>query len=395
MRVLYVQYTNPGAYPPIVRGAQLLADSGAEVSLLGVRIPGLEALDAPEHPGVGIRLLGGGTGAAGVKARYARFAGWAAEKGVRWRPDWIYASDVLAAPVALGVAALTGARVIYHEHDAPASDGRSWAFRRCLAARERLLRTADVVVAPNAERAARLSRLAGGRDVITAWNCPRRPIARPERRDDGAGPLRVVYRGSINGERFPPAIVAALARDAAVQLDVVAYETEGSRGYIDHLTTLAADHGVRDRFHVHGTLRVADADAIAAQSHVGLALMPMESADENMRHMTGASNKVFEYLASGLVPIVSDLPDWQSTFVGPGYAVACDPRRDESISAIFGWARQNRPALRAIAERGWDRIQDDWNYETQFAPIVRAVWSAADRQVVRVTDGHREARCAS
>ena len=28
MRVLYVQYTNPGVYPPIVRGAQLLAEIG-------------------------------------------------------------------------------------------------------------------------------------------------------------------------------------------------------------------------------------------------------------------------------------------------------------------------------------------------------------------------------
>ena len=40
MRVLYVQYTNPGAYPPLVRGAQLLAESGAEVLMLGTRVRG-------------------------------------------------------------------------------------------------------------------------------------------------------------------------------------------------------------------------------------------------------------------------------------------------------------------------------------------------------------------
>ena len=140
MRVLYVQYTNPGVYPPLARGARLLAASGANVTMLGTRVRGLDALDAQPAPGVQIRLTPAASDGWRLKAHYARYAAWVAREGATVRPDWIYASDLLAAPIALAVAALTGARVVYHEHDAPSLTHESWTIRRCLEARQRLLR---------------------------------------------------------------------------------------------------------------------------------------------------------------------------------------------------------------------------------------------------------------
>src|SRR5687768_15713902 len=172
MRVLHVQYTNPGIYPPLLRGAALLADAGADVLMLGTRVTGLDALDAPPMEGVDIRLVPAGADGWRLKTHYARYAAWVAREGAAWRPDWIYASDVLAAPIALMLRAMTGARVVYHEHDAPSPDSASWMMRRCLAARRRLAREAEVVVAPNAQRARRLSEtVGGGRSVLTVWNC--------------------------------------------------------------------------------------------------------------------------------------------------------------------------------------------------------------------------------
>lgn len=394
MRVLYVQYTNPGAYPPLVRGARLLADAGAQVRMLGTRVAGLDALDAEPDARIAVRLMPAGSTAWQLKAHYARYAAWVAREGARWRPDWVYASDVLAAPIALSLSALTGARILYHEHDAPSVDHRSWAYRQCLAARQRLLRRADIVVAPNATRAARLGAIGGGRSVITAWNCPTRPRTRPARARRGDR-LRVVYRGSINADRLPSAVVDAVARTPGVQLDVVGYETVGSRGHIDSLMARAVQLGVGDRVRALGTLAASVLESICVECDIGLALMPMESHDENMRHMTGASNKVFEYLASGVVPLVSDLAEWRTTFVEPGCALACSPQSPESIGAVLEWGRQHRDALEVIADRGWQRLQADWNYETQFAPIMRALWAAVDPASAGVTHPPREAQCVS
>jgi len=398
MRVLYVQYTNPGAYPPLVRGARLLAESGADVTMLGTRIRGLDALDAEPAPGVEIRLTPAASDGWRLKAHYARYAAWVAREAAVVRPDWIYASDLLAAPVALAVAALTGARVVYHEHDAPSLAHESWTIRRCLEARQRLLRQAAIVITPNAERSARLSAAAGGRPVSTVWNCPLRPADLPVRAPDSET-LRVIFRGSINVERLPATVVEAVARTTAdVCLDIVGYETVGSRGHVATLLRLAQHLGLHDRVRVLGTLREPDLAAICAESHIGLALMPVASLDENMRNMTGASNKVFEYLVAGVTPLVSNLPDWSATFVEPGYALACDPTDADSIARAFRWAAEHRDATRVIASRGFERLRADWNYESQFEPIVREMWSMQNgtaRVATEISDARPGAPCAS
>ena len=114
-RVLHVQYTNPGVYPPLVRGAELLAAAGADVLMLGTRVAGLDALDASPRGNVEIRLLPSAADGWRLKAHYARYAAWVAREGAAWKPEWIYASDLLSTPIALALSALTSARVVYHE----------------------------------------------------------------------------------------------------------------------------------------------------------------------------------------------------------------------------------------------------------------------------------------
>jgi len=398
MRVLYVQYTNPGAYPPLVRGAQLLAEGGADVLMLGTRVAGTDALGVRESDRVTVRLMPRASDGWRLKAHYARYAAWVAREAVRWRPDWIYASDALAAPIALGVG-VSGTPVVYHEHDAPSRDHESWFVRRCHDARRGLLRAAAVVVAPNADRAARLSELGGGRPVLTVWNCPRRPTAPPARRQPGG--LRVIFRGSINHERLPLATIDALARlDSDVSLAVAGYETLGSRGYVTTLAEHAARLGVGARVRLLGTVTDRDLAAICETCDIGLALMPIASRDENMRHMTGASNKVFEYLSCGVLPLVSDLPDWRRTFVDPGYALACNPTDPASIASALEWAIRHRDEVRTMTERGWQRLHDDWNYEYQFAPVMRAMFgrttAARTNSALETRDESRvEIGCAS
>ena len=396
MRVLYVQYTNPGAYPPLVRGAELLAASGAEVRMLGIRVPGIHALDVAPKPGITVHLASEAQPGWRLKANYARYAAWVARETRRWRPDWIYVSDVLAAPLGLALPGLAGARVVYHEHDAPSAKHRTWMIRRCLEARQRLVARADIVVVPNAERARGLAGLAGGREVLTVWNCPLRPRRHP-RRLQPPNALTVVFRGSVNSERLPLTVIDAVARtETPVTLDIAGYETAGSRGYLAALVAHADRLGAADRIAVLGTRPESQLATICERSDLGLSLMPMGSADENMRHMTGASNKLFEYLGYGVTPLVSDLPDWREKFVDAGYALACNPSQPDSIAAAFAWAWKNRDEVRAIAERGWERLARDWNYESQFGPVLeRMLGRAPARSSGVVVAESQEATCAS
>lgn len=94
-----------------------------------------------------------------------------------------------------------------------------------------------------------------------------------------------------------------------------------------------------------------------------------------MRHMTGASNKIFDYMAAGAVPIVSDVPDWRQMFVDAGYALACDPADVASIAGVVG-RLLDAPGLREqIAGRNRAKIAAEWNYDTQFEPVLQQIQS--------------------
>jgi glycosyltransferase involved in cell wall biosynthesis len=87
--------------------------------------------------------------------------------------------------------------------------------------------------------------------------------------------------------------------------------------------------------------------------------------------MTGASNKPFDYLACGLPLVVSDLPDWKQMYVEPGYALACNPEDVNSIADVLRWYLEHPLEMKAMGEKGRQRILNEWNYETQFDPVFK------------------------
>jgi spore maturation protein CgeB len=95
--------------------------------------------------------------------------------------------------------------------------------------------------------------------------------------------------------------------------------------------------------------------------------MPLESDNVNMKCMTGASNKPFDYMAAGIPMLVSDLPEWRSMFVEPGYARACKPRCPESIAEAIGWYLSHPKQRELAGEEAQRKIEDEWNYESEFS----------------------------
>jgi len=72
-----------------------------------------------------------------------------------------------------------------------------------------------------------------------------------------------------------------------------------------------------------------------------------------------------------LALLVSDLPEWKSMYVEPGYGLSCVPEESDSIAAAVRWFFENREEMRVMGERGRCRVISEWNYETQFAPILK------------------------
>lgn len=312
------------------------------------------------------------------KFHYARFVLWTLWWTLRWKPEWTYASDLLSCPVAMLSNILSGARVIYHEHDSPPPSKESVFKKLNFEARRRLARRAELCVLPNQQRAERFvadvnKSVNNSRQApVVVWNCPSVEEVAPPRPAHDGGDLWVLYAGSIVPSRLPVSVLESLAKlPERLKLRVIGYETIGHQGYVNTLLETGKQLGISSRVEYLGTLPERnELLSWCRKCDVGLALMPKESEDINERAMAGASNKPFDYLSCGLALLVSDLPDWRTMYVETGYGLTCDPGDSESIATALRWFLDHPVEMRVMGEHGRQRIANEWNYETKFFPVL-------------------------
>ncbi len=372
-RIVYVQYTMPAAYPPLEHSARVFVEAGWEVLFLGITKDGDPQMDWPAQPGISVRELPPGGPGWWRKLHYAWFAMWVLGWILRWRPACVYASDALACPVVLPMSLLwPSVNVIYHEHDAPQIGRRGLVRQLVLWTRRKVAERASARILPNEQRVAQfVHTVANHQPTFSVWNCPIRAEVAPPRGPRSSNDLRVLYVGSIVPLRLPTTVIEALALlPDEVNLRVIGYASPGQREYVAQLQALANQLGVAHRADFMEAMPHADLLRKSREADVGLVLMPASAGDGYSRQwMPGASNKPFDYLASGLALLVSDLPGWRQLYVEPGYGLACTPEDPRSIADALHWLIDHPQEMRVMGELGRQRIEAEWNYETEFGPV--------------------------
>ena len=353
--------------------AEAMVDAGWDVTFIGTGALGAAALRFKPRPNV--RVVTRPFVAPGwrQKLSYLSFTASVVRHALRWKPQWVYASDVLSAPAALLLSRLPGIRVVYHEHDAPDVTGGGWGQALSCWARPHAARRASACVVPNQARAELFARDTGVSRVLCVWNCPSRSEVSQAREPLASGDdLWLLYHGSIVPSRLPEAVVRALPLlPAHVKLRLIGYETIGHIGYLDRLLQLARSLNVGGRVQAIGAMPRHQLMDWCARSDVGLSFMPRQTGDVNQRHMVGASNKPFDYLSQGLALLVNDVDSWVHEFVDPGFGLACDPSDAASIAGAVARFLADPRLMRSMGERGRQRVRATWNYETEFAPVLR------------------------
>jgi glycosyltransferase involved in cell wall biosynthesis len=371
LKVLYIQYCNPAAIPPLVHSASLLAEAGCSVKMIGCASLNTEAMRIDPKNGVSVHLLRYMPPGVKQKIQYLWFAISVFTKVLGWRPSWVYASDLFSCPIALILCCVPGLRIIYHEHDHPGPNLSRFP-RLFMRARKFLSARAVMVILPNASRAIAFDEDTG-RQGICVWNCPRRneTLVRGVHNKF----LTLYYHGTLNSSRLPTTFLDAVAAlGPCVCLKVGGYETIGSIGYCDLLIQKARELGIERQFEIIGTSpRREDVMRFCREADVGIACMPIGTKDPNLSSMEGASNKAFDYMACGLALLVSDIPEWCEMYVRPGYGRPCNPADPTSIAVALRWFYEDRQRTHQMGELARQRILSEWNYENQFAPVLDTI----------------------
>ena len=374
-RVLFVQFSDPAAYPPLEHSSHILADRGWDVVMLGITAAGLEELGMRAHERITVKKLASVSRGWQQKLQYAIFGVRVLYWIWRWRPKWVYASDALSCPIAWLASKTSAACILYHEHDSPdVSEAHSLFMRLIMHYRRRLARHADACILPQRERMLNfVSEFRRDKPTFCVWNCPRVAEIPAVNKSHERG-LTLYYHGSVTSNRVPIQLVLAAARfRGSVRIQIAGYETISSQGYLTKLISIARERGVAEMIEVLGVIPRRDVFRAASNADVGLSLMPKQSGDINMRHMVGASNKAFDYMASALPLLVTNAPEWVSTFVDNGFARACEPDDVDSIELQLRWFIEHPTERSQMGREAQIRIRRYWNYETTFAPALEMI----------------------
>lgn len=361
-KAVYIQFTNPELYPPLEHGSRILVSNGWTCFFYGRRHAMTGTIAFPPLDGRKVEAMLKWSMRLPSKVEYLIYVAWVAFKVTVHRPDVIYTSDPLSAPIGLLFHHL-GFKVVYHEHDSPNESSIPKWIRM---ARRRLFLAAVFSVVPNSKRIATEGMKI--RELLEVRNYPMTDeIVKLERSESAA--LRIVYFGTLVPSRLPVSFFEALdACGLRVEIQLMGYETVHSSGFIQELI---------ERFSASPSLKINFMGAFlrremlkrAAQADIGLLLFS-QPEDVNEGAMAGASNKIGDYLAAGIPMLcfrTRELEGLSCRLKGLHF-VGGEENLGEVLTGIK--AGYDDVSDRRLLQK---QISDGINYETEFEAVLRCL----------------------
>jgi len=249
-------------------------------------------------------------------------------------------------------ARLTGRKPIIdiHEDYAKAAAARTWIpeplrpvlrlFSQLLVRLGRILAWRVVVAAPELARY--------GDTVVVNVPNPEKFVSTPSR----ATSAKLVYVGDVTIARGALEMVEVLGDlDARFELLIIGRTDDETERAMSHR---ASQLGITDRLTLTGRLPHDEAWRLAADSSAGLSLLQPVPA-----YQQAVATKLWEYMAVGIPPIVSDLPG-QAAVVGQIHPdLVCSSAGD--AAAIATRLEQDRQLRESIVSTGIELVSQKWN----------------------------------
>jgi glycosyltransferase involved in cell wall biosynthesis len=112
------------------------------------------------------------------------------------------------------------------------------------------------------------------------------------------------------------------------------------------------------------------------RADLGIALY--ELGNINHESMAGAGNKLNLYLKAGIPSIVPRIADFERVAQEYGVAAVADPGDPRSIGAAVNAILGDADTYRGMAEHARVLFQREFNFETQYGPVLDWLQAAAD-----------------
>lgn len=374
MNLFSVFYNNPDFYPPIINSATLLCGI-FNTSFLFTRDQDFAVLplNAVSYP-PSVDILRMRLPSVPNVLKYALFVAKAARFN-RFRPDFVMAHDAHALLPAWLLAKRSGSPLAYHCHDYMDDSEVVTGSQRLFKALERKIApAADVVIIPDAERAAvMIQQLGLTREPIIAANAPlsdapRSTVLQDSLRSQGKDFSKIVFRqGRIGPNHALEATIRSMPLWADPSWGFVIMGSADA-AYREHLLQFAAELGVSQQLAILPAVAYPDVASFTVGATLGHGLY--DPTHFNHRFFTTASNKIMEYIAAGLPVLLSESTGSQALLSRYRIGLTADEKSPESIAsainAMLGGPEQ-MVSMQAESKRAFE---EEFNYRQQYAPVI-------------------------
>ena len=319
-------------------------------------------------------------GGAGPKlAEYAGFVARTRALIKQIQPATIYAYDPHAfVACMIGSIGRRSTPIVFHLHELPETESLSWNSLQkwVLTAALRGTKSADAVVFPERHRA---------HYWLTAAGDPRAPIIVPNCPDHAYFPApadwsetiaaryrarELVYVGQASaGNGHLEGLRALAMTGGGIRMRVIGgFRQE----FGEKFNQLARELGVAEFVSLDGWLPQAELVARASAASAGLSLH--KPISKGLEYLGSASNKLFEYAATGLPVVVPERASYRDFLGSAEWVTYADIEEPESIARAILSIFADRERYVAMSRAARRTFEEQYSYERVFAPALERIF---------------------
>ncbi|MDQ3025075.1 MAG: glycosyltransferase [Pseudomonadota bacterium] len=378
-RVLHlIFYGDPNGYPPIINCVRSLAQDGWRISLV--------CRDARTHPDVvfpdSVTVIRAPSDASHRWREYLSFT-WKALRLTPSDASVVAGHDMHGLVPAALASVLRSLPLVYHCHDYSELKRKLPAGSAVVKRLERLFaRKAALTIVPDSRRAEVVAReLRLRRPPFVLPNSPPRSSIPKEaalRRTLATVGIRfekiLLRQGRIGPNHGIEATIRSMPQWADRRWGFVLIGPS-KPAFIGELDALSKELGVHDRFVVMPPISYDEILSYTLDGNLGHALY--EPSNINHVEMGTASNKVLEYMASGVPCLVSTSSSAASLVASFECGVAADPSNPEDIARAINSVFLEHEVSKRMATAGQRAFQDHLCYEVRFRELAQQMDNVA------------------
>ncbi len=373
--------SDPQIYPPTINAANILADKGFNVYLYGLKYNNSDKVNIDLR--VKVKYLG--QQKRGIKnvLQYIGSIFRFYRDAYRHKFKWIIAYDAFAVvPVYLSTK-LLGIKWVYHQHD-------FWEepigiFQKIIFKQEyNWGKRATIVSFPQSERAKIFFERSGmKKNIVIVHNGPRKNWI-----NDGLVPNPIVnslkkefdhllvYQGGLSKYFCLDNLIKSV-KLCKSKFAIIFLGKELDKGIIDKLKDLAQLEEIENRI-VFWKEYVAydDLPQITSFCDIGITKLTHEDmyAPINDRYIAGASNKIAEYMGSGLPIISADTKDNRLYYSEDNIGLLCDATEPASIAEAIDELLLNKELRTSMSVRNKTNFIRKYNFDSQFEGLYQLMF---------------------